>query len=148
MKDFGTTRWVCLMALAGALAAGGCGSVDRWLAGEPASIREYHSARALFRKEKYADAAVGFRAWLADYRDSGDVLRPQVLYKLGECYRLTRDYDGAVKTYTTLVQLYEASPNAKVKKLVGVTKLRLDDIMPKTKPAREPEKPAGGEPKS
>ncbi len=132
-------RVLCVVLLLGMVgAAQGCRGLDRWLAGEPESKRQYNSARGIFNRQRYAEASVAFRAWLADYRDSEDVLRPLVLYKLGECYRLTRDYEHATATYMKLVEMYAKSADAAVQKLVGQAKLRLDDITPKAGKPKEP----------
>ena len=136
---FARFSWIGLFLLAVAL--GGCSGFVRWLEGEPESIRQFRSAQDLFEKEKYDQAAVAFRAWLADYRDKQDMLRPTVLYKLGECYRITRDYERAIVTYKTFIQLYSDSPHPKVKELLDTAvRPKLDDIMPRTKPERGTEK--------
>jgi TolA-binding protein len=132
------------LVLAAVAACAGCGSIARWLEGEPKSIRQWHSARDLFEDERYAQAAVAFRAWLADYHDADDLLRPTVMYKLGECYRLTRDYERAIRTYRRTVQLYADSPHESVRKLVGLARQRLEDILPSTPHRHEPDKPKKG----
>lgn len=137
MNGHWTTRPACALLLAAAIACGGCQSITDWLMGEEPSIREWNTARDLFDQERYEEAAVALRAWLADYHDSHDVLRPTVMYKLAECYRVTRDYERAVRTYSTLIEMYSDSPEPQVRELVGLARLQLDDIVPKTKPARE-----------
>ena len=75
-------------------------------------------------------AGVAFRAWLADYHDSQDVLRPFVIYQLAECYRLTRDYAKAVQSYKKILDLYGSTTDPEVKKLVTLAQMRLGDIVP------------------
>ncbi len=125
-----------------AVAAAGCRGVRNWLEGEPNSIQEWHSAMELFEDERYEQAGVAFRAWLADYHDSKDVLRPFVIYKLAECHRETRDYERAVRAYEKIIELCSDSPDASVQDLVRLAKLRLDDIRPRTRPWRPPEQQA------
>jgi len=129
-------------------AASGCGTVRNWLEGEPESIRQWRTAEELFESEHFARAAVAYRAWLADYRDSEDVLRPFVMYRLGECYRKTRDYERAAEVLTKLVQLHANSPNPYVKELVDkVVKPTIDDIRPRNAlEQKAAEKPDGGKP--
>jgi TolA-binding protein len=126
--------FVCLIALA--TGAGGCRAVQNWLEGEPQSLREYHEAQDLFDDARYREAAVAFRAWLANYRDSDDLVRPAALYKLAECYRMTGNAPKAAETYTKLTELYGSSPDPTVRKLVELARLRLKDIRP---PAKTPE---------
>jgi len=142
-----------LARIAGALAlllaaAGGCRegaqrarTLGNWLEGKPESVHQYYSAKELFERGRYGQAAVAFRAWLADYHDSQDVLRPFVLYQLAECYRCTRDYDRAARAYRKLVGMYAKSPHSDVRDLVEFARLRLDDIGPPVKPP-----PGGSEP--
>ena len=133
MNAYRVVRAAGVPLLALVLASAGCRAVGNWLQGEPQSIRQWEAAEALFQDERYAQAAVAYRAWLADYRDSEDVLRPFVLYRLGESYRFTRDYARATDAYTLLIRTYADSPNPEVKQLVDeVAKPRLDDIKPKT----------------
>jgi len=133
-------RWPVVCAMLAAFLLCGCQSISKWLEGEPESHRRYRSANELFEAERYDEAAVAYRAWLADYHDKADVLRPLVVYRLGESCRLRRDYEGAVAAYTTLVKLYSGSADHDVMELVKLAKLRLDDITPKTKPgSAEPE---------
>jgi|GEM_PF-2809802 len=142
MNGHWTTRSACALLLAAAVACGGCRSIADWLMGEEPSIREWNTARDLFDEERYEEAAVALRAWLADYHDSQDVLRPTVMYKLAECYRVTRDYERAVRTYRTLIEMHAGSPEPRIRDLVGLARIQLDDIVPKTKPAREAAGPA------
>ena len=115
------------------LACSGCQSIGRWLEGEPKSIQEWRSAERLFNDERYVEAGVAYRAWLADYHDSRDVLRPHVMYKLGETYRLTQNQEQAIATYTTVIQLYAESEHEEVRELVNtVVRPRLDEVRPKT----------------
>lgn len=139
-------RVSCVFLALFAVAFGGCQSIDRWLMGEPQSVSQWHSARELFERQRYPEAAAAFRAWLANYHDKEDVLRPFVLYKLGECHRLTRNYDEAVKVYTKTVALYSKSPHTQVRDLVDLAKLRLGDVTPMTKhgPAAPGGKGQGG----
>lgn len=127
-------QWSVVCVILAVLLLCGCQSISRWLEGEPESHRRYRSANELFEAERYDEAAVAYRAWLADYNEKADVVRPLVLYRLGESCRLRRDYEGAAAAYTTLVKLYSGSADGDVKELVELAKLRLDDIMPKTKP--------------
>ena len=136
------------LALLLAVAVGGCREssqrvrgLGNWLGGKPESIHQYYSAKELFERGRYGQAAVGFRAWLADYHDSQDVLRPFVLYQLAECYRHTRDYERAARAYKTVVEMYTKSPHSDVRDLVEFARLRLDDIGPAIKP-----RPGGPEP--
>ena len=125
--------WLLLGALSAAALAG-CESFSNWLAGEPPNIREYRVANGLFDDKRYEEAAVAYRAWLADYHDKQDVLQPFVIYKLGECYRVMRDHEAAIAAYTTLIELHAGSPDEKVQDLVGLARLRLDDITPDPRP--------------
>ncbi len=134
-------RWCILCALLLAVPLCGCQRVSKWLEGEPEGHRTYRVANELFDGQNFAEAAVAYRAWLADYRDEQDVMRPMVLYRLAESCRKMRDYEGAEASYVRLIKLYGDSPEANVKKLVGLAKLRLDDITPEKPPA--PAKPAG-----
>ena len=70
------------------------------------------------------------------------------MYRLGECYRKTRDYERATEVLTKLVQLYANSPNPYVKELVDkVVKPTIDDIRPRTALEQKPaEKPPGAKP--
>jgi len=133
------STWLVLGCL-GALAVGpaGCGGLTRWLEGKPESRRQYESAEELFEDEDYVQAAVAYRAWLADYHDSEDVLRPFVLYRLGDCYRLVRDYERAVAAYTTIIRMYSDSPDPAVQEVVDLARLQLDDITPKAEPGGPP----------
>ena len=126
----------------------GCGSVRNRLKGDPESIRQWRTAEDLFRSEDFPRAAVAYRAWLADYRDSQDVFRPFAMYRLGQCYCRTRDYERATEVLTKLVELYADSPNPYVKELVDrVVKPTLDDIRPRTAlDQKAAEKPAGAKP--
>ena len=128
-KQLGGPVFVALLALV-AWSPAGCQGIGDWLQGKSQSVRQYDTARLLFEKEKYGEAAVAFRTWLADYHDKPDVLTPFVLYQYGECCRRTRDYDRAARAYKKLVDAYVASPNASVQDLVTLGKLWLDDILP------------------
>ncbi len=122
--------------LLAAMTLGGCQRFVRWLEGEPPSSRAYRTANELFDDERYEEAAVAFRAWIADYHDKQDVMRPFVYYKLGECYRLRRNYERATAAYTTLIKESADSPDEAIKDLVGLARLRLADITPKTRSER------------
>jgi len=134
-------RWCILCALLLAVPLCGCQRVSKWLEGEPEDHRTYRVANELFDDENFVEAAVAYRAWLADYNDKQRLLRPMVIYKLAESCREMRDYEGAEASYTRLIKLYGDWPDADVKKLVGLAKLRLDDITPEKPTA--PAKPAG-----
>jgi TolA-binding protein len=110
---------------AAALAAGGCAGLFR---PTPQSVREYRHGEQLFRQGHYEHATVAFRNWLGDYRDESDVLRPWVMYRLGECYRITGKTERAVAVYRTLVDLHAKSGDAAVQELVALTRLRLRDV--------------------
>jgi len=120
--------------LCGALSLAGCGSIGEWFRAEPESIRQWRRAEELFEDERYSEAAVAYRSWLADYHDTHDVLQPDVMYKLAECHRLRRDTDSAIRVYKRLIELHGDSPEPKVKELIEtVVKPMLDRITPKTK---------------
>lgn len=133
-------RWPVVCAMLAAFSLCGCQSISKWLEGEPESYRRYRSANKLLEAERYDEAAVAYRAWIADYNEKADVLRPFVIYRLGESCRLKRDYEGAVAAYMRVVKLYSGSADDDVRETVKLAKLRLDDIMPATRPGRaEPE---------
>jgi len=134
-------RWSLVCALAAVVPLCGCQRISKWLEGEPESHRAYRVANELFEGENFQEAAVAYRAWLADYHDKQDVMRPFVVWRLGESCRKMRDYEGARAAYGTLIKLYAGSTNADVKDLVKLAKLQLDDITPETQPA--PAKPPG-----
>jgi len=147
----GRHRIVCLgwmVLIAVALSAGGCKGFVRWLEGEPESVRVYRQAERLFDRHRFTESAVAYRAWLADYRDEQDVLRPFVIYKLAESYRLVRDYDRAVRAYVRLLEMYGSSTDPSVEKIITLPRARLDDIQPQLEvrpfepPPAEPEPPA------
>ena len=128
---FGTLVLVALLAVPGC----------SWLRPEPESYEEYMVAKRLYDNEDYQQAAVAYRAWLADYHDTQDVARPFVLYQLGECYRQMRNYEPAVTAYTKVVTLHAGSADKSVKDLVALARLRLDDIKPKAGRTPEPVPP-------
>ena len=128
-------KWFLVCVLMAAVPLCGCQRITRWLEGEPESHRAYRVANELFEDESFPEAAVAYRAWLADYHDKQDVMRPFVVWRLGESCRKMRDYEGAKAAYTTLIKLYADSTNADVKELVKLAKLQLDDITPETQPA-------------
>jgi TolA-binding protein len=116
-----------LLSAALAWAASGCS-----LQPTPQSVREYEEAERLFQRRRYEQAAVGFRGWLGDYRDASDVLRPWVMYRLGECYRMTGRADAAAAVYRRLIQLHEQSKESAVRELLDLTRLRLRDVAAST----------------
>jgi len=134
------SRAALVFAAGLAMACAGCGAIDDWLLGEPESRRQYLSVRELYEDGRYQEAAVGYRAWLADYHDSQDLLRPFVMYQLGECHRLMRDYGSAAQVYSKLVELYRGTEDPDVLKLVRQAQVRLEDITPR--PADPPPKSA------
>lgn len=106
---------------------------------QPQSIRDWRQAQKLFDNRRYTEAAITLRAWLADYRDSEDVLRPAVMFKLGECYRLTHDTERAIKVYNTIITMFAESPHKEVRRLVDeVVKPTLKDL---TEPKEEQKAP-------
>ncbi len=138
---------LCVLGLM--VAFSGCKGSEDFFRPVPESRRQYQSARQLYERGLYEQAGVAFRAWLADYHDSQDVLRPFVIYQLAECYRLTRDYAKAVQSYKKILDLYGSTSDPEVKKLVTLAQMRLGDIVPKPErrygsETSEPEK--GGEP--
>jgi TolA-binding protein len=136
MKGYRSTanRVLAVLMLVSLMAVSGCS----WLEPEPESYQQYLDAKRLFDGEDYAQAAVAYRAWLADYHDQQDVARPFVLYQLGECYRLMRDYERATTAYTRLVELHAETNEQSVKDLLNLARLRLDDIRPKAGRTPEP----------
>jgi len=127
------------------LAAAGCRTVGDWLAGEPQSLAQYHAAEELFDDDRYLEAAVAYRAWLLDYRDAEDLLRPKVMYKLAECYRLTGDHPRAIRTYRTIREKFARSPHPEVRDLVEkVVEPRLKDL--ERPPAKKPPDPRAEKP--
>ncbi len=108
----------------------GCKGTEDFFRPVPESRRQYQSARQLYERGLYEQAGVAFRAWLADYHDSEDVLRPFVIYQLAECYRLTRDYAKAVQSYKKILELYGSAAAPEIKKLVMLAQMRLNDIVP------------------
>jgi len=137
-------------------------SLGTLLAGKPESIRQFETAQSLFNRERYAEAGVAFREWLADYRDEQDVLRPFVLYRLADCYRLTRDHERAIRTYAKILELYGSSKDSDIQKIIFWTRYRLADLRPPLRPktpgaettaptkaaAEETTAPAAGKPAS
>ncbi len=128
-------RWSLVCALMAAVPLCGCQRISKWLEGEPESHRAYRVANELFEDENFQEAAVAYRAWLADYHDKQDVMRPFVVWRLGESCRKMSDYEGAKASYTRLIKLYGERPDADVQDLVKLAKLQLDDITPETQPA-------------
>jgi TolA-binding protein len=127
-----------MLALVVMLSVSGCS----WLEPEPESYEQYMAAKHLYDNEDYQQAAVAYRAWLADYHDKQDLARPFVLYQLGECNRLMRNYEKAVTAYSKVIELHAGSADKSVKDLVALARLRLDDIKPKAGRTPEPVPPA------
>ena len=134
------TRTIAACAVFLALACTGCTAIGNWLEGEPKSIQEWRAADKLFNDEHYVEAGVAYRAWMADYHDSRDVLRPLIMYKLGETYRMTGNQEKAITTYTTLIQMYADSKDPDIRELINtVVRPRLDEVKPKTSLEPKPE---------
>jgi TolA-binding protein len=138
-RSFMAWLLVCVVVAVAPLC--GCQRIGKWLEGEPEINRRYRVAGELLDDEKYQEAAVAYRAWLADYHDKQNVMLPMVIYNLGESCRRMRDYEGAMDAYATLIKRFSESADADVKDLVKLAKLRVDDITPETQPA--PAKPHG-----
>ena len=134
------TRTIAACAALIILSCAGCKSIGNWLEGEPKSVEEWKAAEKLFNDERYVEAGVAYRAWLADYHDSRDVLRPHVMFKLGETYRLTQNQEKAIATYTALIEMYSESEHPAVRELINtVARPRLDEVKPKTSLEPTPE---------
>lgn len=67
----------------------------------------YERAFRALRETRYADAAEGFDAFLAEYPDSR--YAPNARYWLGEVYYVTRDFETALSHFTDLLETYPDS---------------------------------------
>lgn len=67
----------------------------------------YDQAFRALRETRYADAAEGFDAFLAEYPDSR--YAPNARYWLGEVYYVTRDFETALAHFSDLLESYPES---------------------------------------
>jgi TolA-binding protein len=86
--------------------------IDKYVAANPDAPRrdqvQLMKAEVLFKKQDYAAAAPIYEQ-VNGSRTLPGALRGEALFKLGWCYMETRQYEAAVKTYTTFTTGYPTS---------------------------------------
>jgi tol-pal system protein YbgF len=76
---------------------------------DPALVQaEYDTALAILREGRYSDAALAFKQFINN--NPGSDLSDNANYWLGETYYVTRDFDQALATFSTVVTQYPQSP--------------------------------------
>jgi tol-pal system protein YbgF len=76
---------------------------------DPASEnRAFESAYALYKSEKYQNAAAAFRDFLKNFPQS--VHEANVHYWMGNAYFLLKDYKNSINSYQLLIEKYQDHP--------------------------------------
>jgi len=73
------------------------------------TAKEYYDAVSLFTQEKYKEAFVSFKRILEANRDPEYTTK--AIYDLGRALFMLKDYDGAVKHFTSIVQTNPKHPD-------------------------------------